>query len=185
MKYGICFLIGMIVFLSLPLRALAGVYELGGSYSYTKSTYNAGSYTWTQKWSGSIGYYFTEDSELEFMYQDSTSKAFTSGYQDITYHDRVYSVNLSYFLFESEAAFRPYFRGGAGQLNRDVTGSYAAGYSPPGRLDEVTVILGAGVKAKLSRIFALKIDADSYLAGGGISTWRDNITLSIGGSFYF
>ena len=86
---------------------------------------------------------------------------------------------------DEDATFKPYLRGGIGQLNRDATGTYNGGYSAPGELDQVTVIAGAGLKAKLTSRFGLKMEITTYLAGGNISTWKDNISLNVGGSIYF
>ena len=165
--------------------ALAGVFELGGSFSYQHNSYNGGSYTSTKSYSASFGYYFTADSEVEFSYQDSTSNEYVPSVQDITYRDRVYSINFVYYLLDDKSRIRPYVRAGVGQLNRDATGSYQGGYSPPGRLDQVTVIGGLGLKAKLTDHFGLKAEAVTYLAGGSLSTFQDNIVISVGGSFYF
>ncbi len=165
--------------------AQAGVFDLGGSFAYQRNTYNGGSYSWTKTFSGSLGYFFTEDSEVEFMYQDSTNEEFVPNVQNITYRDRVYSMNFLYHFLDSKATVKPYVRAGVGQLNRDATGTYEGGYSPPGRLDQVTVIGGVGFKAKLTASFGLKAEAVTYLSGGNIATWKNNINISFGGSFYF
>ncbi len=165
--------------------AQAGVFELGGGYSYSNNSYNGGSFTSTKSYSTTFGYFFTQDSEVEFMYQDTTNQEFVTNVQDITYRDRVYSVNFLYHFMDEKDAFRPYVRSGVGQLNRDATGSYSGGYAPPGRLDQVTVIGGIGFKAKIIGQFGVKGEAISYLVGGGISTWKDNISINFGGSFYF
>lgn len=166
-------------------HAQAGVFEVGGGFSYGHNTYNGGSFTSAKSWSGSFGYYFTEESEVQFSYQDSTNRDFVSGVQDISYEDRVYSINFLYHFADEEAKFKPFFRVGVGQLNRDATGSYAGAYSPPGRLDQVTVIGGLGIKAKISSRVSLKAEYTTFLSGGSVSTWKDNETLNFGGSFYF
>jgi hypothetical protein len=178
--------LGLALFLlTQTVSASAGVFELGGAFSYQRSNYNAGSYSIVKSFSTSLGYYFTEDSELEFMYQDTNTRNYVKDAQDITYRDRTYSMNLLYYLFDKETAIRPYFRVGLGQLNRDATGSYAGGYAPPGRLDQVSVIGGIGLKMRISNRFGFKAEATSYLTGGNISTWQDNVLLNFGGSFYF
>lgn len=165
--------------------ALGGVFELGGGFSLNKTTYNAGSFTKSRSYSGTLGYYFTQESELEFMYQDSTTQNYVEGVEDVTYHDRIYSLNLVYYMMsEEESSIRPYFRGGLGQLNRDASGNIN-GVAAPGRLDQVSAILGLGVKAKISARFGFKAEATTYLTGGNISTWQDNLNLNIGGSFFF
>lgn len=184
MKYGK--IIGIILGLLCFSNAHAGLFELGGSFSWSRSNYNAGSYTWTRSYGFSIGYYFTQDSELQFSYQDSTTKNYVLNVQDITYRDRVYSINMVYHLLDEDSTFRPYFRLGVGQLNRDATGTYsAAGYSAPGRLDAVSVIGGLGFKLKITQKIALKTEATSYLTGGSIGSWQDNLTFNIGGAYYF
>jgi hypothetical protein len=165
--------------------AEAGVFELGGAFAYNHNAYAGGSETWMRSYTATFGYYFTADSEVEFSYQDSTNEDFEPLVQDITYRDRVYSINFLYHLAEENATFRPFCRAGLGQLNRDMTGWYQGGYTPGGRLDQVTVIGGLGVKAKIVGRFSLKAEVTSYLSGGNISSWKDNITINIGGSFYF
>ncbi len=184
MKYGK--IIGTILGFFVVSIAHAGMYEVGGSFSWSRSNYNAGSYTWTRSYGFSFGYYFTQDSEVQFSYQDTTNKTYVQNVQDITYRDRVYSINMVYHLLAEESDFRPFFRLGIGQLNRDATGTYtAAGYSAPGRLDAVSVIGGLGFKLKLSQKIALKTEATSYLTGGSIGSWQDNLTFNFGGAFYF
>jgi outer membrane protein W len=161
------------------------VFETGTGYSYRQSSYNGGAYTRTKAWNATFGYFFTQDSEVEFVYSDSTTHEFVPNVQDIQYRDRVYSLNLVYHFFSEADPVRPYVRGGVGQLNRDATGTYSGGFSPAGRLDQVTVIGGLGVKAKLAGQFSIRAEATSYLTGGSISTWQDNFAFSVGGSFYF
>ena len=182
---GLGFSLFFVLIAGMGTQAKAGIFELGGAYSVNRSNYNAGSFSKTTSYSASLGYYFTEDSEFQFSYQDTTTHNYVQNVQDITYRDRVYSLNLLYYLFEKETAVRPYFRIGVGQLNRDATGTYAGNYSPPGRLDQVSVIGGLGLKMRLGNRFGLKAEATSYLSGGNISTWQDNLTFNIGGSVYF
>ncbi len=165
--------------------ARAGVFETSLGFSYSRSAYNGGSYSVTQSWNGALGYYLTQDSQVQFSYQDSLNTEFVPNVQDIKYRDRVYSMNFLYHMFSEGSPVRPFLRFGVGQLNRDATGSYQGGYSPPGRLDQVTVISGLGLKVKLSSRFGLRLDGTSYLTGGSIATWKDNFNLSLGGSFYF
>ena len=165
--------------------AHAGVFELGGTFSYQHNTYAGGTFTWTRMYTASFGYYFTADSEVEFSYQDSTNETYEPSVQDITYRDRVYSFNFLYHLLDEKDWFRPYFRAGLGQLNRDATGWYQGGYSPAGRLDQVTVIAGIGFKAKIVSQFSFKAEATTYLSGGSVSSWKDNIQINIGGSYFF
>jgi hypothetical protein len=167
------------------IPAEAGVFETSLGYSYSKSTYNGGSYNSSHSWNGSFGYYFTQDSQVQFSYQDTNTDEFVPNVQDLHYRDRVYSLNFLYHLFSEGSGVRPYLRFGVGQLNRDATGTYQGGFSPPGRLDQVTVIGGLGFKVKISSRIGFKVEGTSYLTGGSIATWKDNFNLSLGGSFYF
>ncbi len=166
-------------------KAIAGVFELGGAFAYNHNAYAGGSTTWMRSYSGTLGYYLTADSEVEFSYQDSSNEDFEPSVQDITYRDRVYSLNFLYHFADEASVFRPYARVGLGQLNRDMSGWYAGGYAPGGRLDQVTVIAGLGFKVKLVGRLSLKAEATTYLSGGAISSFKDNCTINIGGSVYF
>lgn len=168
-----------------PMTGECGVFEVGSGFSYSRSAYNAGSTSSTRSWNASFGYYFTQDSQVMFSYQDTTTHDIVPNVQDIQYRDRVYSVNLVYHLLGEGSLVRPYVRGGVGQLNRDATGTYQGGFSPPGRLDQVTVIGGLGLRVRVTQRVALKAEATSYLTGGSVSTWQDNFVVNVGGSFYF
>lgn len=168
------------------MAATAGVFELGGGISLSRSNYNAGSYNKTNSYTASLGYFFSQDSEIEFSYQDSTTRAFVENVQDITYRDRVYSLNLLYHFFEEKAQVKPFVRIGLGQLNRDATGSYEGGaFTAPGRLDQISVIGGFGIRARITERVGFRADATTFLSGGNLSTWQDNFTINFGGSFFF
>lgn len=165
--------------------AQAGLFEIGSSFSINRSNFSEESFTWTRRYSFSFGYYFTQDSEIAFVFQDSTTRTFVEGVQDVSFHDQVYSIDLNYHLFNEKSVVRPYFKLGVGQLNRDAKGTYAGGYSPPGRIDQITGILGCGLKVRATQKLGFKAEASSYLTGGAIGTWKDNLAFAIGGSLFF
>jgi hypothetical protein len=171
--------------LLLPWKAAAGVIEASSGFSYNKTTYGDSSYTWTRRWSASLAYYFTEISSIELAYQDAYSRNKILGIEDTTFHDKIYSVNWVQHLTPRDFPVQPYFKLGIGQLNRDSTGNYATGGTPPQREDSVTGILGAGLKIYITKGFGLRGEGTTYLTGGRISTWRDNISATAGISFYF
>ena len=184
MKYGkiIITIVGFFWLIS----AQAGMFEVGSSFSWSRSNYNAGSYTWKREWGLSLGYYLTQDSEIQFSYGDETSKTFVPNVQDTTYRERVYSLNMLYHFFEQASDFRPFVRLGIAQINRDATGVYsAAGYYASGRFDTISIVGGLGFKLKIIEKIALKTEATSYLTGGAIGSWSDNLTFNIGGAYYF
>ncbi len=172
-------------FIFIPHQTYAGIFEIGAGFSINRSNYNDGSYTWTRRYSASFGYFFTQDSELEFSFQDSITRTVVTGVQDVSFHDQVYSLDLNYHFLDEASMVRPFVKGGVGQLNRDATGTYSGGYSPPGRTDQISAVLGAGMKVKFSQRLGFKAEVNTYLLGGAISTWKDNLALMLGGSFFF
>lgn len=170
----------------LPWRANAGVFELSAGFNFNRRNYDDdGSYTLFRRAGGSFGYRFTERSGVEFSYQSSYDHTVVMGYQDLTTRDRVYSISWIQELLGKESAIQPYFKVGAGQLNRTTEGSYANGATPPLVVDSLTGIVGFGGRILLSRQFALRGEATSYLTGGSIATWKDDIAVTIGFSVVF
>jgi hypothetical protein len=45
--------------------------------------------------------------------------------------------------------------------------------------------LGAGLRIYLTRAFAIRVEGTSYLEGGSLPTWKDNIAATFGISIYF
>lgn len=164
--------------------ASAGMIEISGSATYTRSTYGTDSYTWTRKWEASFGYFLTERSSIEFDYDDSYNVNNITGIEDTVFHDKTYSVNLVQHFAGHDSGIQPFIKLGIGQLNRTASGSYAAGGSPPLEVDQVTEIIGAGLKIYLTRSFGLRGEATTYLTNG-ISSWNQNISVLGGISFYF
>lgn len=169
----------------MPWNAAAGVFETSAGFSFNKTTYGDDSYSWTRRYTASIAYYFTEISCIELAYQDAFSRNQISGLEDTSFHDKVYSVNWVQHLTGREYTFQPYFKVGIGQLNRDATGTYSTGGSPPKSEDSVTAIMGAGLKIYITKGFGLRGEATTYLTGAKISTWKDNISATAGISVYF
>jgi hypothetical protein len=163
----------------------AGVFELSGTFSFNDNNYGGGNYEWTRRWSGSFGYHLSELSEIELSFQDVLDRTMIGGFEDTTFHDRIYSVDWVQALIGKDFPVQPYVKVGVGQLNRDATGSYVGGAVPPLELDQLTVLAGAGVKVFLSHAFGLKAEATTYLVGGSISTYSQNFSVNFGISIYF
>jgi hypothetical protein len=163
----------------------AGQFEisLGGSYSH--STYTDTDYEWERRYGASVGFYLTDLTELEVSWQDSLDRTNITGYEDTTFHDDTYGVTLSQTLAGKNSWLQPYVKAGIGQLNREASGSYAVGAPPPEILDQVTGIIGGGLKIYLSKSFGLRVEATSYLTDFNVATWRNNINATYGISIYF
>lgn len=166
-------------------RAQAGVVELSVGFSFNQSNYSGESFYWTRRWGASVAYHFSERSGLEFGFQDITDRTFIQGFQDTTFHDQIYSVSWIQSLLPKDYRLQPYFKIGLGQLNRDASGSYADGAVPPPRVDSVTGVIAAGFKLFILKQFAIRSEVTTYLSGGSIRTWKDNIAFSVGLSFFF
>jgi hypothetical protein len=162
----------------------AGVIEISGSFSYSQSNLGPTGYSWTRRFGISVGYYFFELSEIQFSMQDSIYRTVSMG-EDTTFHDQIYSLEWVQSLLPKSFGFQPYVKLGAGQLNREASGTYWTGGGPPAIYDSLTVLLGAGLRVFISRSFALRAEGTTYLVGGSLSNWQDNLSLNGGASIYF
>lgn len=168
----------------LPRVASAGYFEVSSGFSFNRSNYGEGNYSWTRKWGASFGYHLTEFGEIELGFQDIVDRTVITNYEDTTFHDQVLSVNWVQSMTGRNAPLQPYFKFGVGQLNRDATGNYAMGGSPPAIVDQLTAIAGAGLKIYLTKAFGIRAEGTSYLTGGVLSTWQDNVAVTFGLSIY-
>ncbi len=165
-------------------EARAERFEMSAGFSFNRTNFSPGNFSWNRRWGGSFALRFSSVSSIEFSIQDVVDRTKIIGFEDTQFHDKVYSVNWVQNLF-TFAWFQPYFKIGGGQLNREATGTYANGASPNPRTDSVTVVLAAGSRILVTRGFGLRVEALSYLTGGSISTYRDNVGLTVGGSVSF
>ncbi len=169
-----------------PKLAYSGMFELSAGFSYNRVNYGSEqNYNLTKRWTGSIGYYFSETSEVEVDFSDVVDKTLISGYQDTTFHDQIYSANWIQSLLPRTARIQPYLRIGVGQLNRNASGEYGNGAVPASQVDSLTGVLGAGTKFPIVSQLGFKCEAISYLKGAAIGTYKDNIAITLGLSFYF
>jgi hypothetical protein len=166
-------------------QAEAGIFEISLGFGFNRSTYTGGSYTWNRRWGAAIAYHFWANSGVEVAYQNVTERNFLVNAEDTTYNDQVYSLNWVQSFLGDKSAFQPYVKLGVGQLNRDISGTYAGGGTPPARIDQLTVVMAAGFKLYFLKNFALRTEAVSYVTGGAIATWLDNVAISAGISYYF
>jgi hypothetical protein len=177
--------LGALLLCLAPATASAGAIELSIGASFNRSNYSETSYAWTRRLGFSVGYHLTELSEIEIAFQDVIDRTFIQDYQDTTFHDEVYSANWVQSLTGKESVFQPYFKVGVGQLRRTATGSYASGAAPPSEIDSLTAILGAGLRIYITKTFAIRGEATTYLTGGALGTWQDNYALQAGVSWFF
>ncbi len=162
-----------------------GQFEISIGFSYSTQRYGTDSYSWNRRIGASIGYFPWSVTEIELAFQDVVDRTKISGFQDTTFHDQIYSVNVVQQLVPKEWPVQPYLKLGVGQLNREATGSYAFGSSPPAILDSITIITGAGLRIYITKIFAIRTEATSYIQGGVLDTWDKNLAFNVGLSVVF
>lgn len=166
------------------IHARAELFELSSGFSFNRTNYSPGNFSWTRRLGGSLAFKFSPLSSIEFAMQDVYDRTRILGFEDTFFHDEIYSVNWVQNLF-TFASIQPYFKVGAGQLNREAGGSYANGASPNPRTDSITAVIGAGARVYVTRGFGIRIEAMSYLTGGSIATYKDNVGFTIGASVAF
>lgn len=183
---GVTIFMGIVIVLfALPWNAAAASLEISGGGSYERSNLSGSSYSWNRRYGGTVGWMSENRSGIEFAYQDVLTRTHIDSYEDTTYHDRIYSFNWVQTFTGRDFPLQPFLKAGIGQLNRDASGSYANGVTPAARVDSVTAIIGGGLRIYLTRSFGLRSEITSYLTGARLSTFRDNISVTGGVSFYF
>jgi hypothetical protein len=175
----------VLILLVSSTEAHAGVFEFSFGFGFNKSQYNDSDYVFSRRWMTSLGYHFTETSGIEVAFQTVVTRTKIAGLQDTTFEDQVYSANWIQSFTHNKAVVQPYIKLGIGQLNRDATGSYANGGSPNLQVDELTGVFGIGCKIYLFGNTAFRTEATTYLVGGSLNTWQDNVAISFGVSLYF
>ncbi len=177
---------GSIFLFFLLESAFAGTFELSGSFSYSRSRYSPEeSYSWSKRLSGGLGYHFTDSTEFEFTFQDSISRTKIIGYEDVTTHDQVLSGNWVQGLFGSKFPLQPYLKAGVGKLFRRSSGEFEGSGDSSTHYSSLTVVLGAGLRIFFTQEFSIRAEANSYLTGGLIRSWRENVAGNLGLSWYF
>ncbi len=179
-----------VIFLALfalcaPASAFAGTFELSFAFAFNDNTYAPNDAEWDRHWDASIGYHFTELSEVELSFQDVYTRTLIDGFEDTSFHDQIFSLDWVQSLTGKDFPVQPYFKLGIGQLDREASGSYSGGVTAPAILDEVTGILGLGARIFVTRNFAFKLEGTTYLVGGSLQTWQDNFAFMVGASVFF
>ncbi|MBC7691705.1 MAG: outer membrane beta-barrel protein [Methylotenera sp.] len=158
-------------------------YSLG--FSFNRTQYDGGSFNWERRWGTSIGYNFSDTSQLEASIQDVFSRNKFAGFEDDTYHDQIYSADWVQGLVGKEYRIQPYVKAGIGQLIRKASATNSNGITKSSSIGQLTGVLGAGLRLYITRTFAIKAEATSYLTGGSIATYKNNLAGTIGVSLNF
>jgi outer membrane protein W len=165
--------------------AEAGFWETSLGVNYNRSEYSGGSYSRTKRFGGSLGYNFNDSSTIEYAYQQSSEHNYFVGFEDTKYVDKSQSINLVWNLLTRESVIQPYFKVGAGFLDREMTTTDYLGRRQKQTLGQWTGVAGIGLRIRLSRAFGLRADVTSYIPKARIKEWKNNLGATFGGSIYF
>lgn len=144
------------------LPARAGFVEVGASASYHTSTITATNYTSSESYTGSLGYYFTEATALEFSYTNGASKAVADESTTKAYYT-VYGLDFILTIGAKDAFLRPYVKVGGAQIFKEIR-YQQRGYDPlpPIKSCGVAPSAGAGFRLLLSQSIAIKLGAETW-----------------------
>ena len=165
--------------------AEAGFFDFSFGFNFTKNTYANDSYSWTRRYGPGLGYHFNETSTLEVSLQDNYERNHFTGFEDSTYHDRIYSVNWVQGLTGKEAILQPYLKGGFGFLEHSATSVNGYNQSQSTRLLQETVVAGAGLRVKITQTIGLRAEGTSYLTDIQLRSFKKNFAATFGVSVYF
>jgi len=186
-------LITLLFILIGSLSAQAMMTEIGVSYNYKKSSFDADNISEQQSSTGSLSLYFWENVALELSYTNGLfvkkeqQPDFAGSFlRTTTQYTDVYESDLIFVLGDKKAAFQPYLKGGAAYVKiRQVVQDTNApawelqysGFSPS---------YGAGFKFFLTDAFAFRVSYDAIQTPADNSgTKVTDITGRVGVSWMF
>lgn len=147
--------------------AFAGVFEVGGSGSWRKSSFDAENYSEMTSWTGSMSYYFYELSALELSYTDGVSRQSVKPQNDIrsisVTNFQLTALDLVMTLAGKEDTFQPYVKLGGGYLNKQIFNQFDDGpMKSAGKIHGWVPSAGVGLKWFLSKDFSIRLGLDAW-----------------------
>ncbi len=104
--------------------AQAGIFEVGGSGSWRKSSFDSHNFNEMTSWTGSVSYYFYELSALELSYTDGVNRQSVKpagDTQTLTVTNfQLTALDVVMTLATKEDSFQPYIKLGGGYLNKKI-----------------------------------------------------------------
>ncbi|NDD93118.1 hypothetical protein EBZ37_13690, partial [bacterium] len=88
-----------LLFCADPQPTQASAIEASAGFSFNRSNYGSGNYSWNRRWGASVGYKFSPVSSIELAVQDVVDRTLIVGYEDTRFHDEIYSLNWVQNLF--------------------------------------------------------------------------------------
>jgi len=154
--------------------------ELGLSGMFFTKDFGNQTKLWQRNYSFAVGYFLLSGSEIETHWSDILSRNTFLGSSESSYHDQISSLNWVQSLTGRNWTFQPFVKIGFGLVLRDVSGSIDGVVLPPARLSTHVALAGLGFRSYLSSVLALKVEAISYLVGGVLATWQNNLYFQAG-----
>lgn len=171
--------------LALSPETQAGYFEVSGSGSYRKTTYDKDNYSIYRSGTASVAYYFWELSALEISYTKARQDEVKTQYESRSFVT-FYGADLIFTLAGKQSLFQPYIKVGASYQDKNGTYRQAnqlvvpltevKGWAPTG---------GVGFKIILGQHVAIKTGIDAWSS----PLSQDNVTYDyaarMGLSFIF
>lgn len=146
----------------MPNLGQAGVFELGASTSYRKSTITKDNFSTSESYTGSLGYYFTDSSALEFSYTNGFSRAVTTEAETKAFFT-VYGVDFILTIGPKGATFRPYIKLGAAQIYKEIRYKQTDMDPLPAiKSSGIAPSAGLGFRLMFTETFALKVGLEGW-----------------------
>lgn len=153
----------LLLILLVSAQAHAGYFEISGSGSYRKTSYDDENYLVYRSGTGAIAYYFWELSALELSYTKSRQDEVRKEYQTRQYVT-FYGADLIFTLASRKSLFQPYIK--VGMAYQDKSGTYKQEGNPTAqKLPEVkgwAPSAGVGFKFIIGQHIAIKTGVDAW-----------------------
>ncbi len=158
----------LLLLLLLPSSAWAGFLELSALGSYRKSSVNDDNFSETRSFTGSIAWYFLEQSAIELSYTKGFVKTQSQELNGVVLEPvtsitnfTMYGADIVFSFAPRDAFFRPYIKGGISYLEKSLE-TESGGVIFTAEQDGQFVTGGAGFKLSITKTFAIKIGYDVW-----------------------
>ena len=177
-------------FVLLSINSHALYTELGLSYTYKKTTFDANNNIESQMTTGSLSFYLWEKVALETSYSEGLAvrreKDSINPIRTSTQSMKIYGADLILGFADRRAVFQPFIKGGAAYVIKKLTiqddGQPAFSIDPK---SAISPSYGVGLKFKLSDEFSLNVGADVWQTPLEDGTTTSDIATRAGLSFVF
>jgi len=177
LKYRVLTVMVIGLLVATPTRA--GLFEFSLGFSFNRSLFDGGDFTWTRRIGITAAYRFTRLSGIEAGFQDVITRLSLSGSSVDRIKERIYSLNWVQSIFSQKASIQPFFKIGVGIINRNIEQPSAIVYD-----DVFTGVIGVGLRIFVLKNLAFRSEVTSFLEGFKFSTYKDTITGTVGLSLF-